>query len=59
MEPECGLSFKSISSLANLNSSTKFEFILKFLHIKLLVNGLQEKLYFNNIVNIKPTFLAN
>ena len=59
MEPKCGLIFKNISSLANLNLLTKFEFTLKFLHIKLLGKGIQEKLYFNNIVSIKPTFLAN
>ena len=59
MEPECGLIFKNICSLASLNSLTKFEFKLKFFHIKLLGKGIQEKLYFNNIVNIKPTFLAN
>ena len=59
MEPECGFIFKNISSLANLNSRTKFEFTLKFLHIKLLGKGIQEKLYFNDIVNIKPTILAN
>ena len=59
MEPESGLIFKKISSLANFNSRTKFEFTLKFLHIKLLGKGIQEKLYFNNIVSIKPTFLAN
>ena len=46
-------------SLANLNSRTKFEVTLKFLHIKLLGKGIQEKQYFNNIVSIKPTFLAN
>ena len=59
MEPEYGLIFKNISSLTNLNSRTKFEFTLKFLHIKLLGKGIQEKLYFNNVVSIKPTFLAN
>ena len=59
MEPGCGLIYKDISSLANLNSQTKFEFTLKILHIKLLGKGIQEKLYFNNIVSIKPTFLAN
>ena len=59
MEPESGSIFKNISSLANLNSRTKLEFTFKFLHIKLLEKGIQEKLYFNNIVSIKPTFLAN
>ena len=59
MEPECGLIFKNISSLANLNSQTKFEFKFKFLYIKLVGNRIQEKLYFNNIVSIKPKFLAN
>ena len=55
MEPGCGLIYKNISSLANLNSQTKFEFTLKFLHIKLLGKGIQEKLFFINIVSIKPT----
>ena len=59
MEPECGLIFKNISSLVNLNSPTKFELTLKFLHIKLQGKGIQEKLYFNDIVSIKPTFLAH
>ena len=59
MEPEPGLIFKNISSLANLNSQTKFEFTFTFLHIKLLGKGIQERLYFNNIVSIKLTFLAN
>ena len=57
IEPESGLIFKSISSLANLNSQTKFT--SKFLDIKLLRKGTQEKLYFNNIVSIKSAFLAN
>ena len=57
MEPEPGLIFKNISSLANLHSRTKFEF--KFLHFKLLGKRIQEKLYFNNMVSIKSTFLAN
>ena len=56
MEPESGLIFKNISSLANLNSQTKFEFTFNFLHIKLL--GIHEKIHFNNIVTIKSTFLA-
>ena len=59
MDPESGLTFKNISSLANLNSPTKFGLTLKFLHIKLLGKGIQEKLYFNDIVGIKPTFLAH
>ena len=59
MEPECGLIFKNISSLVNLNSPTKFELTLKFLHIKFQGKGIQEKLYFNDIVSIKPTFLAH
>ena len=59
MEPECGLIFKNISSLVNLNSPTKFELTLKFLHIKPQGKGIQEKLYFNDIVSIKPTFLAH
>ena len=37
MEPEASLIFKIKSSLANLNSGTKFE---RFLHIKLLGNGI-------------------
>ena len=59
MEPESGLIFKNISSLVILNSRTKFEFTFKFLHIKVLEKGIQERLYFNNIVSIKPVFLAN
>ena len=59
MEPEPGLIFKNVSSLANLNSRTKFKFIFKFLHIKLPGKGIQERLYFNNILSIKPTFLTN
>ena len=59
MKPESVSTLKNISSLANLNSGTKFELTFKFLHIKLLEKGIQEKLYFNNIVSIKPTFLAN
>ena len=59
MEPEPGLIFKNISRLADLNSETKFKFTFKFLHIKLLGKGIQERLYFNNVVNIKPIFLAN
>ena len=59
MEPESGLIFNNISSLGNWNSRTKLGFTFKFLHIKLLGKGIQEKLYFNNIVSIKPTFLAN
>ena len=60
MEPESGLIFKNISSVANLNSLSKFEFTNQnFLDIKLLRKGIQEKLYFNNIVSIKSTFLGN
>ena len=59
MEPEPGLILKNMSGSEYLNSQTKFEFAFKFLHIKLLGNGIQEKLYFNNIVTIKSTFLAN
>ena len=59
MEPESGLIFKNISSLANLNSRNKFEFTFKFLHVKLLGKGIQYKLHFNNIVSSKPSFLAN
>ena len=50
MEPACGSIFENISSLANVNSRTKFECTLKFLHIKLLGKG---------ILSIKPKFLAN
>ena len=59
MGPKPGLIFKNISSLANLNSQTKFKLTLNFLHIKLLGKGIQERLYFNNILSIKPIFLAN
>ena len=60
MEPESRLIFKNISSVANLNSLSKFEFTNQnFLDIKLLRKGIQEKLYFNNIVSIKCTFLGN
>ena len=51
--------FMNKSGLANLNSQTKFGFTFKFLHIQLLRKGMQEKLYFNNIVSIKSMFLAN
>ena len=57
MEPESDLIFKSVSSLAHLNSQTNFEF--KLLQIKLLGNKIQGKLYFNDIVSIKSTFLAS
>ena len=57
MEPESDLIFKSVSSLAHLNSRTNFEF--KLLQIKLLGNKIQGKLYFNDIVSIKSTFLAS
>ena len=56
MEPESDFIFKNISSLANLNSPTNFEF--KFLQIKLEGNGIQEKPDINDTVNIKSTFLA-
>ena len=59
MEPESSLSFKNISALANLNSQRKFECTFKFLDIKLLGKEFKEKLYFNDIVSIKPTFLTN
>ena len=52
MEP--GLIFKNTSSLANLNSQNNF-----FSHAKLLGKGIQEKLYFNNIVSTESTFLAD
>ena len=45
MEPD--LIFKKRSSLANLKPWTNFEF--KFLQIKLLGKGIQEKLYFSDI----------
>ena len=45
MEPEPGLNFKNISSLANLNSRTKFESTFKFLHIKLLGKKFLKKNY--------------
>ena len=48
-----------VHGLANLNSQTKFEFTLKFLRVKLLRKGMQEQQYFNSIVSIKLTFLAN
>ena len=51
---DAGLMFKNISSLANLNSQNK-----AFSHTKLLGKGIQDKLYFNNIVSIESTFLAN
>ena len=56
MESGPGLIFKIISSLANLNLRTKFEIISI---VKFLGKGIQEKLYFNNIVSIKSKFLAN
>ena len=60
MEHASGLILKNICSLANLNLRTKFEFTKqKVLHIKLLGNGIQQKLYFNNIVSVKSMFLAN
>ena len=60
MEPESRLIFKNISSVANLNSLSKVEFTNQnFLDIKLLRKGIQETLYFNNIVSIKSTFLGN
>ena len=52
MESESDLIFKNISSLSNLNSRVKFELTFKFLHIKLLGKGIQEKLYFNDIASI-------
>ena len=38
---------------------TKFESTFKFLHTKFLGKEFQGKLYFNDIVSIKPRFLAN
>ena len=58
MEPESGLIFKNISILGNLNLRTKFEFTFKFLHIKLIRKEIQQKLYFHDIVSLKPTFLS-
>ena len=46
MEPDSSLIFKNISSLANLNSWTKFESTKqKILHNKLLEKQVREKLY--------------
>ena len=59
MEPKSCLIFKNISSLASLNLLTKFESTFKFLHTKFLGKEFQGKLYFNDIVSIKPRFLAN
>ena len=42
MEPESGLIFKNMSSLANLNLGTKFEFTLMFLHSKLIGKKIQQ-----------------
>ena len=42
MEPESGLIFKNMSSLANLNLGTKFEFTLMFLHNKLIGKKIQQ-----------------
>ena len=53
MEPESGLVFKNISSLANLNLRTKFEFTLKFSHIKLTGKEIQQKQYFSDIASVK------
>ena len=58
MESESGLIFKKISSLANFNSRTKFKFTFNFLHIKLIGKGIQEKIYFNNIVSINQTYIS-
>ena len=58
MESESGLIFKKISSLANFNSRTKFKFAFNFLHIKLIGKGIQEKIYFNNIVSINQTYIS-
>ena len=59
MELESALVFTNISSLANLNSRTKFESTFKSLNNKLLGKEFQKKLYFNNVVSMKPTLLAN
>ena len=58
MEPESSLIFKNLSSLGNLNLRTKLEFTFKFLPIKLIGKEAHQKLYFNDIVSIKPTYLA-
>ena len=58
MKPKPGLIFKNISSLANLNLRTKFEFTFTFLHIKLIGKETQQKLQFSDIVSIKPIYLA-
>ena len=49
-----GLIFKKISSLANLNSQNN-----SFSDTKPLGKRIQEKIYFNYIVSIESTFLAN
>ena len=47
---ESGLVFKNISSLANLIHEPKLNTQKKkFLHIKLLRKGIEEKLYFNDL----------
>ena len=53
MKPKAGLIFKNISSLANLNLRTKFEFTLKFSHIKLTGKEIQQKQYFSDIASVK------
>ena len=58
MEPESSLIFKNLSSLGNLNLRTKLEFTFNFLPIKLIGKEAHQKLYFNDIVSIKPTYLA-
>ena len=52
-----GLTFKNLTSSANLNSRNKFEF--RFLQIKHLGRRIQEKLHFNKMVSVKSKFLAN
>ena len=53
MKPKPGLIFKNMSSLANLNLRTKFEFTLKFSHIKLTGKEIQQKQYFSDIASVK------
>ena len=59
MEPESGFIFKNISSSENLNSQTKFEFAFKIFILNSYEEEFKKKLYFNNSVTIKSTFLAN
>ena len=42
-----------------MNKQTKFDFALKFFHTKPPGKEIQEKIWLNKIVSIKPTFVAN